>query len=181
MATKTITEFNKTQIKKTMQTYAHFSKNPYIEIFAKIEGVSISLYTSNKLVFQGNNLEHVIKTYFPSIENELVEEKRVENKISQLNTGTDEVGCGDIFGPIVSCSCTIENNEQINYLTQLGIKDSKKLSDEKIVKIASQIRKDSLIKYSINILSNQFINSTNLNLNELKTLSHIKCITQLDN
>jgi ribonuclease HIII len=54
--------------------------------------------------------------------------------------GSDEVGTGDYFGPVCVCAAYVKA-EDIKWLTELGINDSKKLSDEKIKEIVPQIIK----------------------------------------
>ena len=54
--------------------------------------------------------------------------------------GTDESGKGDFFGPLVIASVMVdEKNAQ--YFLDLGIKDSKKLSDKKMLSMAVEIKK----------------------------------------
>lgn len=57
--------------------------------------------------------------------------------------GTDESGKGDFFGPLCT-SGVLLNEHQAKYLKEIGIKDSKKLDDKKILALASEIRKNSV-------------------------------------
>ena len=87
--------------------------------------------------------------------------------------GSDEVGTGDYFGPIVVTSCYVSKDD-IPFLESLGIKDSKKLDDNKILKIAPQL--DGKIKYKSIILTNseynqKYDNSIN-NINKIKAIMH---------
>ncbi len=52
--------------------------------------------------------------------------------------GTDESGKGDFFGALVACGFFIKK-ENVNQLLDLGVKDSKLVSDQKIRKIAPKI------------------------------------------
>ena len=47
--------------------------------------------------------------------------------------GSDEVGTGDYFGPIVVTACFVLKND-IKELEKLGVNDSKKITDEKNIK-----------------------------------------------
>lgn len=58
--------------------------------------------------------------------------------------GSDEVGKGDFFGPIIVCSVYIENPDEIY---GFNIRDSKKVSDLRINKIAPLLMKS--LKYSV--------------------------------
>ncbi|MEW6457010.1 MAG: ribonuclease HIII [Acidobacteriota bacterium] len=55
--------------------------------------------------------------------------------------GTDESGKGDYFGPLVIAGVSVNKN-QINRLKELGVKDSKKLSDNKIKELSKIIKKE---------------------------------------
>lgn len=92
--------------------------------------------------------------------------------------GIDETGVGDYFGPIVSCAAFIPL-KNIENVKALGIKDSKKISDKKILKISDELSK--LVYYSIHHLSPQGYNSLNkiYNSNELKMFSHLNAIQKL--
>lgn len=87
--------------------------------------------------------------------------------------GSDEVGTGDYFGPIVVASCLV-NKEDVEYLNVIGVKDSKMLSDSKIREIAPLILKR--LKVKIFVLSNQkynqLYNSEKYNLNKIKAYLH---------
>ena len=48
-----LSESEKNQVKAAFANYAQPSKNPYVEAFFKPEGASITIYTSGKVMFQG--------------------------------------------------------------------------------------------------------------------------------
>ncbi|RGD75028.1 ribonuclease HIII [Anaerofustis stercorihominis] len=54
--------------------------------------------------------------------------------------GSDEVGKGDFYAPIIVGSVYLEKNEY-DILKNLGVRDSKDLSDDRIIKLASEIKK----------------------------------------
>ncbi len=85
--------------------------------------------------------------------------------------GTDEVGTGDVFGPVVVCACAVKE-ESIDYLNTLGITDSKKITDTKIVKLSKLIKDHCHIQ--ILVLNNTKYNELvkRKNLNEIKALLH---------
>ena len=53
--------------------------------------------------------------------------------------GTDESGKGDYFGPLVVAAVYVGGQEE--KLKELGVKDSKKLSDSKALELAEEIKK----------------------------------------
>jgi len=57
--------------------------------------------------------------------------------------GTDEAGKGDYFGPLVVAGVLVDNSIA-NLFKELGIKDSKKLSDSSVKDLATKIKKISL-------------------------------------
>ncbi|WP_029783869.1 ribonuclease HIII [Candidatus Phytoplasma tritici] len=102
-----------------------------------------------------------------------------EKKTYYLSSiGSDEVGTGDVFGPVVVC-CVYLAAKNITFLQKLGtITESKKTSDEKIMKIAPLIMKEVI--YSAKIMMpleyNQKIKQCNLN--KIKALMHNEAIKQ---
>ena len=99
---------------------------------------------------------------------------------NSTSIGSDEVGTGDYFGPIVVTS-TYVKKEDIPFLKELGVTDSKKLDDEKILKIVPEIIKK--IPYSTYILTNREYNEMNekMNMNKIKAVLHNKVLVELTN
>lgn len=92
--------------------------------------------------------------------------------------GSDEVGTGDVFGPVAVC-CVYLAAKNIDFLQKLGtINESKKISDEKIMKIAPLIMKEVI--YSAKIMMPSEYNQTikQYNLNKIKALIHNEAIKQ---
>lgn len=93
--------------------------------------------------------------------------------------GTDESGKGDFFGPLVIAGVLLsEKNRPL--FTELGIKDSKTLKDETILKMAQQIKKNST--FSVVVISNTKYNelySQFKNLNKLLAWGHARAIENI--
>lgn len=90
--------------------------------------------------------------------------------------GTDESGKGDFFGPLVIAGVLVDENAA-KYFLDLGIKDSKKLSDKKMLNLAVEIKKTS--PHSIIAISNSKYNElyNNMkNLNKLLAWGHARAI-----
>lgn len=152
-----------------------------------------TLYESGKVMFQGIGAD-IEASYW--IEEERIKngriidangkekkEKKEEKKvfINTSSIGSDEVGTGDFFGPIV-VTATYVSQENIAFLTDLGVRDSKKLTDDKIKKIAPTIIKK--IPYSTFILTNTSYNnnwSEDLNMNKIKAILHNKVLANMKN
>ena len=106
----------------------------------------------------------------------------VDPKIYYANTiGSDEVGTGDYFGPIV-VTATYVTKDDIPFLEELGVKDSKKLTDDKILEIVPKIIKK--IPYECIILSNKEYNenyNADMNMNKVKAVLHNKVLSKMVN
>ena len=55
--------------------------------------------------------------------------------------GTDESGKGDYFGPLVVAGVYIDETDE-GYIKDLGVKDSKRLSDNRVKELAKAIKKE---------------------------------------
>lgn len=156
---------------------------PYVVFQAQEEDTVITLYESGKCMFQGTSADVDAAMWGVALEN--TKEKQEENKKKDAvyyncnSVGSDEVGTGDYFGPIV-VTATYVTKEDIPFLEKLGVTDSKKLDDEKIKKIAPEIGKK--IKYRSIILTNKEYNekySKDINMNKIKSIMHNKVLYDL--
>lgn len=149
---------------------------PYAIFQAQEEDTIITLYNSGKCMFQGTSAFVDANMWKALKEND----EKDTNKIDYLNTtsvGSDEVGTGDYFGPIV-VTASLVKKEDIEFLKKLGCTDSKKITDDKIKKIAPEIIKK--IKYKSIILSNEEYNqkySKENNMNKIKSIMHNKALS----
>lgn len=172
---------------------------PYAVFQADEADTVITLYESGKVVFQGvsadidaamwkqmeqhlNPGKKIIET---NSENKKKEDKKTKENgfdpaIYYANTiGSDEVGTGDYFGPIVVTSAYVKK-EDIPFLEELGVKDSKKMTDEKILEVVPKFIKR--ISYQSIILSNHDYNkyySSNINMNKIKAILHNKVLAKM--
>ena len=104
------------------------SKNPYIRYFLRLPQATISIYTSGKVLLQGEGAEK----YASFFGYEVVEESRGQNLPL---IGTDEVGNGSYFGGLAVVASFV-TPDQHAFLRKLGVGDSKTLTDQKIRQIA---------------------------------------------
>lgn len=149
------------------------SRPPYTVFSAKKPGISCTLYESGSLTVQGKEMQPFIEFY---LEPEILQEFRFSHPEAHLNTvphiGMDEAGKGDFFGPL--CVAAIfADSEGIKKLHEMGVRDSKRLSDETIKKIAGKIR--SSYSYTVIRLFPQKYNELHgkfKNLNRLLGWAH---------
>ncbi|MFC3927284.1 ribonuclease HIII [Streptococcus caprae] len=108
------------------------SKNPYISFAAKKDGISLSIYTSGKIVFQGNQAEQLAQEFGYQAEDATSTTSSGQNLPL---IGTDEVGNGSYFGGLAVVASFVRPKDH-TLLRQLGVGDSKTLTDQKILQIA---------------------------------------------
>ena len=156
---------------------------PYVIFQAQDGDTVITMYESGKIMFQGTTADVDSSMWLEmdgQSKKDSPEVKEKEKKYYYCSSiGSDEVGTGDYFGPIVVTASFVKN-EDIPYLEELGIKDSKKLTDEKILDIAPKVAKK--ISYKSLILSNQEYNEkhgSNNNMNKIKAIMHNKVLYQM--
>lgn len=156
---------------------------PYVVFQAKDGDTVVTLYTSGKVMFQGVSAD-IDANMWADIDGvqkiDKVKIKKEERKYYVCSSiGSDEVGTGDYFGPIVVTSCYVSKDD-IPFVESLGIKDSKKLDDEKIIKIVPELIKK--IKYKSLIMNNSEYNSkygTSYNMNKIKAIMHNKVLYRM--
>lgn len=110
------------------QTSLAPSKNPYVRYFLKLPQATVSIYTSGKVLLQGEGAEK----YASFFGYQVVEETSGQNLPL---IGTDEVGNGSYFGGLAVVASFV-TPDQHDFLRKLGVGDSKTLTDQKIRQIA---------------------------------------------
>lgn len=157
---------------------------PYAIFQAQEMDTIITMYNSGKVMFQGTSADIDANMW-----TELTETNKDKNENSEQydkymtcsSIGSDEVGTGDYFGPIVVTASYV-NKKDIPYLKELKVADSKKLTDDQIRKIAPKIIKK--IKYKSLILKNTEYNerhSKDTNMNKIKAIMHNNALNSLKN
>ena len=169
---------------------------PYAKWQAKDGDTVITLYESGKVVFQGSDADLAsdfwitterinsgkvdVKNSATNKSDKLDKTIKVDPKIyNSSSIGSDEVGTGDYFGPIVVTAAFV-SKDNIPYLEELGVKDSKQMSDDKILEVVPKIIKK--IPYESMILTNTEYNqkySKDLNLNKIKAIMHNNVLYKL--
>lgn len=152
----------------------------------------ITLYESGKLMFQGlgadieasywTEQERVLNNR--NIDKELSDkEKKKEQDEDHTNynkydtIGSDEVGTGDYFGPIVVTAAFVDKKNQI-LLNDLGVRDSKKLTDEKIISIAPTVIQN-IPHVTFTFTPKDYNKFGITNMNKIKAILHNKALFQL--
>ncbi len=93
--------------------------------------------------------------------------------------GTDESGKGDYFGPLVTAGFFLPDGQE-EVLRELGVKDSKRVSDNRVRDISKQLRQG--YKYSIVAIGPEKYNGLYekmQNLNKILAWSHSRVIENI--
>ncbi len=167
-------ELNDSQRRQLLEAWREFKVDkviPYVEFQCKVEQCTITAYTSGKVVFQGNDAALYASTYTKKQPDAIYTENDTSYPNDITHSGSDEVGTGDYFGPVCVCACTVKK-EDIAWLKELKVNDSKQINDAVILKIAPQIMKH--IAHSKLILDNTRYNKVQQsnNLNAIKAKLH---------
>jgi ribonuclease HIII len=152
----------------------------YTLFSAKKKGISCTLYESGKLTVQGKDKDEFITFY---LEPEILKAfaySYPENQVDLTpHIGIDEAGKGDFFGPL--CIAGVQaGDEQIKQLLQLGVRDSKRMSDKTIRELSKKIK--AIYPHSIVRISPQKYNELYMrfhNLNRLLAWGHATAIAEL--
>lgn len=172
-------------------------KTPPYAIFQAVDGDTVvTLYESGKAVFQGKDADlasdywvetEKIHSGHVEVSNSDTKQKELKKDMDSFETtkymyvdsvGSDEVGTGDYFGPIVVTASYVKKDD-VSYLKEIGAMDSKQITDEKILQIAPLIAKK--IQYKSIILSNEDYNKYHslYNMNKVKAILHNKVLLEI--
>ena len=182
------------------QDRSTLKKPPYSVFQVKEFDCVTTLYESGKIMFQGMSADIEASFWIErdriknnrNISEEIAKDiKKKEDKNKELNDtrfkyistmGSDEVGTGDYFGPIVVTASYVDIKDKFK-VEELGVRDSKKLNDDKIMKVAPKLIKE--IPHVTFILTDKEYNEKGLtNMNQIKAILHNKVLynlTQKDN
>lgn len=146
---------------------------------------SATFYSSSKFVIQGKDIEPLLNKLSVEFSSLFTLHSSPQPDLSQLtihhspHIGTDESGKGDFFGPLVIAGVLVDEKNNKLFM-ELGIKDSKTLKDEQMLKMAQQIQKNSI--YSVVVISNSKYNELYKafkNLNKLLAWGHARVIENI--
>ena len=161
--------FEKEGCSFTPQQYAFFK--------AIASNYGATFYTSGKFVLQGKDVSQIAEKFCQAMNIRFETEKQPPDEITDdFYIGIDESGKGDFFGPLVVAGVAV-NPELKKTFADLGIKDSKQLDDEKILKLSNEVKKNA--KWSVVVINPQKYNELYAkfkNLNKLLAWGHARAI-----
>ena len=167
-------------------------KPPYSIFQVKQFDCVITLYESGKVMFQGigadieANMWKDLESHFNNrnIDEEITKKANESDDKTYYYydaIGSDEVGTGDYFGPVVVTATLVDKSTR-KLLEDLKIMDSKKMTDDKIRRCAPILMKK--IPYVTFTLTNPKYNELckkGFNLNKIKTILHNRVLYELSN
>src|SRR5437773_7093326 len=164
-----------------------FEERPYQIFMARNFGVVVNLYSSGKVTVNGADLSRVQAVLgkldqlgAKTVGKEVKTPPRLEATGTRI--GTDEVGKGDYYGPLVVAG-TLVTDETERQLAALGVRDSKTLSDTTISNMAIKIRRilgsHGCEEISISPLKYNLLYQKLGNLNRILGWAHARAIENL--
>jgi len=169
MANQTITlKLTPGQQDRLFGSFRDCSVNPpaYARFQLRLENCVITCYESGKCVFQGKDAEVYASAFM----------KPDESLYPQA--GSDEVGTGDYFGPVCVCASIVRQSD-VALLEELGVKDSKQITDADILQHAPVLM--ARLPHSLLIVNNRKYNEVHktTNLNAIKAKLHNQAYVNL--
>lgn len=167
------------KVSDSLQTTPIIEKDYHFEFSIKEEKNTIKV-----LVYFGKKgIKKVIQGTPSESLNYILNDGKTEEEIDEPDEyiGSDETGKGDVFGPLITCAF-YTNKELTKKLKQLGVRDSKNLSDIQIKKISTGIKKlgnDNFEIIAINPEKYNELYARFRNINEILNWSHSKAIENL--
>jgi len=152
-----VLQINEQDTKRLMtfyRDYHHENPSEHIRFFAKTDLVTVTVFHSGKVLFQGEEAEEEHRMWAVMLGIDSTPVKTTQpafNDYFYPSIGSDEVGTGDVFGPVTVCAAYLPA-DMVDYVQGLGIDDSKRLSDEKIELLGQQLK--DKIPFSLLVLHN---------------------------
>lgn len=136
----------------------------------RLDNSIITIYKSGSIVFGGKETEEAKKLVAFLVSRETDRTPRI---------GCDEAGKGEFTGPLV-LACIYADESAINKLIELQVKDSKKLTKSRILKLADEIKK--VCHGAVSVITPQKYNELyekHKNANRLMEEAYLKLINKL--
>lgn len=165
---------------KRLKPFATKEAKPQYTLWQlKTSEMVVTAYQSGKVVFQGADVSW-LEDEKPQLSQKAgsplaassSEQKPLEKTFPQA--GSDEVGTGDYFGPLVVAAVIVPDEKTAAALEAMQVTDSKQMTDAVIRKVAPKIAK--LVPNSVQVLDNprynQIYDHDKMNQNRIKARMH---------
>lgn len=121
---------------------AEWRRVPHARFSVKAQGVVLTCYSSGKVVVQGGSVDVFADRFLAGLAAAPAKQGAragdVDLPFDAVTVGSDEAGKGDYFGPLV-VACVYARPDDADWLTELGVTDSKTLSDDRARRLAGRI------------------------------------------
>lgn len=185
-----VLNLNATVQKEVMSTYSRHMverKAPGVIFAAKMPDCAITVYRSGKVMFQGNGGDREAEKWSQGGIDPASSVKKTTSKGDLLPpnfadlsvVGSDETGTGDYFGPITVAAVYVPK-ERIQLVKELGVKDSKMLTDDYMRKIAPDLK--ASLHHHVLILRNPKYNAmqaSGMSQGKMKAKLHNQALMKL--
>ena len=175
---------------KTYYATSQIERNaPGVIFAAKLPDTAITVYKSGKVMFQGIGAKREASRFGEVKSNTKSQpstspiktkgDKLPENFSTMSVIGSDETGTGDYFGPITVAAVFVPS-DKIELIKELGVKDSKMLSDVVMLRMAKVIM--AVCSHCILTLNNNKYNeiqAKGYSQGKIKALLHNQAIKQV--
>lgn len=189
----TTIKLTKSDFKKLCAYYKAYQKQSsgaYIAFYAEVKDLKITAYSSTKdplhfkVTFSGAHIESEAVKWSRSF---VVNEKESVSKRQESQNfiyygpqyGSDEVGFGDFFGPLVVVAAYLDE-QAYHELSSFIIKDSKKITDDYILSHVPLLI--NRVPHKVNIVDNLKFNdltAKGYNMNKIKAMLHLHVLNLL--
>ena len=163
--------------------YQRLNNGPYIVFQASYSGLTITVYQNKKgkqkVVFAGPSALLEAKKWDETVEKKEKEVTPTGWLCKENQIGSDEVGVGDFLLPVTVVAAFVRGKD-LKTLAEFGVKDSKKVADEKIREIAPLLLKKFFV--SRLTLDNEHYNeliAQGENLNSIKAKMHNRALLNM--
>lgn len=118
---------------------------PGVVFAAKTSDTSITAYKSGKVLFQGAGADREAAHWGGPVNKTANAKPKTKgdtlpSNLAELSVlGSDETGTGDFFGPVTVAACYVRA-DQLELVRELGVKDSKQLTDDLMRNIAPDLQ-----------------------------------------
>ncbi len=180
----TINDKNLSKLRDYYEKIQVDSDNPNHKYLFKTNELTITVFKSNKVMFQGQEALEEYNSWAKILGFDLMKANEVytdyQNQFYSLKAiGSDEVGTGDFFGPVVVCAAYVKPTDY-PFLEELNVRDSKKMSDSEIRSVG-KLLVDKIPHHVLvtnNIKYNELIQK-GFNLNKIKAYLHNHALKKL--
>lgn len=118
-----------------------FEQRPHQVFLARYDKLTVNLFKLGKVTFGGSDpvLQREVEWFLEKLGAKRCEQEKGLGYEGRMRIGTDEVGKGDYFGPLVVAGVLVVPETE-KALGSIGVRDSKKIgSDARIAQIATEI------------------------------------------